>query len=420
MSTLVSRLVPRAALAAFQFSPAVRRAVRIDVSVALLMTISTGLTGPFAGLILRRDLGATAFQLSILASANAACLLLSLLLVRLVDGRRPLPYVVWPGFVARGLFVLMLFVDTPWPFVGVLVAGTLLGTLQSPAQTALVERLYPRPERGRALATVRMIAALLAIALAAVAGQLLGWLSWRYVFAAGGLAGMLASLRQRRLPVPDAPPEPAAARPRLVDAWRTLRRDRGYRRVLIGSFVFGSGIWVQTPATPILLADVLHATTAQVGILAAVAAIAALGGNLVWGRLADGRSSLRALRVVYLIGMLTPLIYFFSRTPWMLIAASVTESLMATGLDLVWMLVVIDFAGRRSTAQYAAIASTLAGVRGVIGPLLGGLLIQSLGVHAVFLVAAGLMVCGAWLVSRHAEATDAAGVRRHALVPALR
>src|SRR5689334_7925535 len=69
------------------FSPAVRRAVRIDVSVTLLFAVCSGLTVPFTGLILRRELGASPFQLSVLGSANAACLLLSLALARVVDSR---------------------------------------------------------------------------------------------------------------------------------------------------------------------------------------------------------------------------------------------------------------------------------------------------------------------------------------------
>jgi hypothetical protein len=61
---------------------------------------------------------------------------------------------------------------------------------------------------------------------------------------------------------------------------------------------------------------------------------------------------------------------------------------------------VIEVAGRRRTAQYMGISATLAGVRGVIGPLLGALMIRTLGVHAVFLTAAASMTIGAWLVSR--------------------
>jgi MFS family permease len=386
------------------FSPGVRRAVRIDVSVMLLFTVFSGLTTPFTGLILRRELGASPFQLSVLGSANAACLLLSLALARVIDSRRPLPWVVWPTFVARGLFLLAPLIATPWPFVGVLVAVTLLGTVTTPAQTALVAQVYPAAERGRALGSVRMAGGVVGIGLAIVAGQILGVISWRWVFPVAALIGMAASLRARRLPVPDAPSDTIGDRPTLGDAWRAIRHDEGYRRLLFSAFVFGAGVWLMQPATPIMLADVVHATTGQVGLLAAAAAVAAIAGNLVWGRLVDKRRSVPTLRAVYLVGMLAPAIYAFcSDFPSLVVGAAVAESLMATGLDLVWMLAVIEFAGPGRTAQYAAIASTLAGIRGVMGPLLGALIIETLGLQALYFAAAALMGAGVILIGCQAR-----------------
>jgi MFS family permease len=387
-----------------EFSPAVRRAVRIDVSVTLLFSVFAALTTPFTGLILRRELGASPFQLSVLGSANAACLLLSLALARVVDSRRPLPWVVWPTFLARALFLLAPFIDTPWPFVGVLVTGTLLGTLVTPAQTALIQLVYPERERGRALGSVRMVGAVMAIALALVAGRILGWISWRWVFPAAALVGMAAALRARRLPVPDEAGDPVGDRPGLADAWRAIRDDHGYRRLLLSAFVFGSGVWLMQPATPMLLADVVGATTTQVGLLSAVGALAAIGGNVLWGRLVDRSRSVQALRAVYLVGLLAPATYAFcADAPALIVAAAVAESLMATGLDLVWMLAVIEFAGPGRTAQYAAIASTLAGIRGVIAPLLGATLIETLGLQAAYFAAAAFMGAGAILIGCQAR-----------------
>jgi MFS family permease len=137
-----------------------------------------------------------------------------------------------------------------------------------------------------------------------------------------------------------------------------------------------------------------------VGVFAAVAAMATLAGSACWGWLVDRRSSLEALRVMYLVGAATPLIYYIAWSPWVLVASSVTDSLLAVGLELVWMMAVIDLAGPQRTAQYVAIGATLAGVRGVAGPLVGGLLIHAFGVHAVYLVAAILTLSGAWLVGR--------------------
>jgi len=173
-----------------------------------------------------------------------------------------------------------------------------------------------------------------------------------------------------------------------------------FRRLLVASFLFGTGCWIQTPAHPLLLVDVLHVSTAQVGVFAAAAAAATLVGGAWWGGLVDRRSSLDALWMMYLVGAATPAICALAWSPWVLVASSVTDALLGIGLELVWMMVVIDIAGPARAAQYVAIGATLAGVRGVLGPLAGGLLIHALGVRAVYLAALALMTAAAWLVVR--------------------
>jgi len=233
------------------------------------------------------------------------------------------------------------------------------------------------------------------------------------VFPAAAVVGMAASLRARRLPVPETAAEMIGDRPSLTDAWRALRDDQAYRRLLLSAFVFGSGVWLMQPATPMMLADVVGATTTQVGLLAGVGAMAAIVGNVLWGRLVDRRRSVRALRAVYLVGMLAPATYSFcADLPSLIVGAAVAESLMATGLDLVWMLAVIEFAGPGRTAQYAAIASTLAGIRGVVAPLVGAMLIETLGLQALYFVSAALMGGGAVLIGCQAR-TDAVRVHQN-------
>ncbi len=382
-----------------RFSPETRRALRIDISATLLFTVFAGLTAPFLGLILRRELGATTLQLAVMSSAGGACLLLSLLWARAFHGRAPLPYLVWPGFMARGVFVLAPFVSSAWSFVGLVIARDFFGAAVAPAQAAVVERVYPRAQRGRALGLIRMAGAVLGIGLALAAGQLFDRVGYRWIFVVAALLGMAASLRLRRLVVPE--PETSEHVPAgLRGAWETVRDDRAFRRLLVSSFLFGFGCWIQQPANPLLLVDVLRVSASQIGILASVGAVTTLAGSAYWGWLVDRKSSVEALRVMYLIGAATPLIYYLAWSPWVLVASVVTDSLVSIGLELVWMMVVIDIAGPQRTAQYVAIGATLAGVRGVAGPLVGGLVIHAFGIHAVYLIAAILMFSGAWLVGR--------------------
>src|SRR5437763_10697285 len=169
------------------FSPGVRQALWIDIPAALLLTLSTGLTVPFGGLILRRELGATVFQLSLMSAATGASLLLSLVWVQALPGRTPLPSLVWPSLVARGLFLLVPLVAGAWPFVGLSVLASVFGSAAGPAHAAVVQRVYPRSERGRALGVVKMAGAALGIGVALGGGQLfvrLGW-GWRFLGAVG-------------------------------------------------------------------------------------------------------------------------------------------------------------------------------------------------------------------------------------------
>lgn len=103
---------------------------------------------------------------------------------------------------------------------------------------------------------------------------------------------------------------------------------------------------------------------------------------------------------MYFLGGMTPLVYYIAWSPWVLVASSVTDSLVSVGLELVWMMAVIDVAGPQRTAQYVAIGATLAGVRGIAGPLVGGLVIHAFGIHAVYLLAAILIFSGTWVVGR--------------------
>src|SRR3989449_7669424 len=248
-----------------RFSPEIRRALRIDISATLLFTVSAGLTGPFIGLILRRELGATPMQLAVMPAAGGACLLLSLLGARAFPGRPPLPYLVWPGFVARGVFLLVPFVSSAWSFVGLVIARDFFGAAAAPAQAAVVERVYPRAQRGRALGLVRMAGAVLGIGLALAAGHLFERVGYRWIFVAAALLGMAASLRQRRLTVPEPESLGGEAPAWLHGAWLAVRDDHAFRRLLVASFLFGFGCWIQTPAHPLLLVDVLQVSASQVG-----------------------------------------------------------------------------------------------------------------------------------------------------------
>jgi hypothetical protein len=85
---------------------------------------------------------------------------------------------------------------------------------------------------------------------------------------------------------------------------------------------------------------------------------------------------------------------------------------------MVWIMCLMDAAGPRRTAQYVAISATLAGVRGVLCPLLSAVIIQMAGVRAVYVTAAVVMVIAIAMVSAAIRAAaTAAEPRDRSLAP---
>jgi len=373
--------------------PEVRRVLWVDVTATSLFTVFVVSTGPYTGLILRGQFHATAFQLSLIASAGGAVGLLGLLWSRLMTGHPPLPWATWPGFVARSLYLAVPFLRSAWSFVGVLAASNMIASVAAPAEAAVASRVYPPEQRGRALGVVSVISGLAAIGVTPLAARLLAILGYRWLFSIAGLVGMAGSLSRRHMIVPVLA-ETADSRRTMQRPSVALRRDTALRRALVAMFIFGTGVWLQIPAQPIMLVDVLHVSVAQVALFSAVAAIVGLIATASWGYLVDRRSSVTTLRVVFLVGLVEPVVYLTAQSAWAVILAWAASSALATGLDLVWIALLLDIAGPSRAATYVAIAATAAGVRAVAVPLLSGVLITTIGPRGVYAVAAALMGLG--------------------------
>jgi len=384
------------------FSPDAARILRAEISAGLFITTFNVFTGPFTGLILRRDFHASPFQIACASSAGAVFMLFSLLWIRAMRRSAPLSFVVWPGLLARAGLLLTPFIHSAWPFAGVLIMAGLMNAVAGPAYSAVVQNVYPRDQRGRALALGRMIGSILTVALSPLAGLLLNLLSFRIVFPAAAVVGIAGALRQRgmrRGSSPEASQESVEWN-RVIEM---IRRDPSFRRLLLVSLLFGFGIWLQVPANPIMLVDVLHGTALQLGVAASVGGALGFFSNRYWGRLVDQRASVRVLSLVYLAGALTPLVYligFVLRTPWLILGTSGVDAIVSTGLDIVAMVAVMDVAGPERAVEYMGVYLTVAGVRGVIGPMLGAFVIQHGGLAGVYVVAAVVMLLASWAAAR--------------------
>ncbi len=374
--------------------PRARQALLWDLTGTLLFGLFSGMVVPFLGVTARR-MDASPLLVSLVVAGPAVGMLLAAWWSVVIAGRSPVPYLVWPGAVARGLFLLTPLLPGPGSFVALVLAYQILSGITTPAYAAAVRLLFPPEHRGTLVGLVRTALSCASILGSLLAGPALQRFGHRFVFPVAALFGIAGALAYSRLRVPrfSGPQD----RPSLREVWRIAWADERFRRVLWTTFAFGVGGWTMAPAVPILLVDVLRATNAQVGVFAAASSAASTVGFFLWGRLIDRSSGLATLRIALLVSAITPLLYAAAPSPWIVLAPAVA---------LGWMTSVMELAPPHLVVHYAGAYTSLIGVRGLLAPLLAGALLEALGPRAVLLIAAG------WMATAGALAWRRLGPRR--------
>lgn len=375
-----------------------RRNARIDIVAAAFFGLFGGLTSPFIPFMARDRLQASPLEVSLVVASQGIVLLLSLWFARFVRARHPVRLVAIPSFIARALLLLMPAVRTPEAYVAVVLGHYAIGSISTLGYAQVMRAVYPPAVRGRIMGVVRVGMALMWIAASLIGGRVMQSVPFQWVFAVGGLFGMTSSVIFSRMRLPeDAPMEEP------IDLSRTreiLRDDRPFRLFLTGLLVYGFGVWFISPAIPILLVDVLHATSFQAGLLSAVSSATWLFSYYYWGRMIDRRSAAGAMSLILFIGTITPTIYFISTNAWVVQLAGVTEGLTSAGFDLGWLTAILEYSPPGQIRHYVAIYNTAVGVRGTTAPFLAGAILPVIGVRAVFAIGISLALTGALILRR--------------------
>ncbi|MDR5708540.1 MAG: MFS transporter [Armatimonadota bacterium] len=377
--------------------PRARLAFLLDLTGALLFGLFSGMVVPFLGVTARR-MGASPLLVSLVVAGPAVGLLLTAYWSVAIAGRNPVPYLVWPGVLARSLFLLTSAVTHPVAFVILTLAYHVLNGVTSPAYAAAVQLLFPQEYRGTLLGLARTGLSCASILGSLLAGPFLERFGPGAVFPVAALFGVAGALAYSRIRPPRLLTPPA--RPSLGEGWRAAWADGQFRWMLVATFAFGVGGWTAAPALPLLLVDVLHAGHTQVGVLAAASNAASVVGFFLWGRTIDRSSGLATLRRALMISPLTPLLYALVPSAWAALVPAAADGFLIAAVELGWMTAVMELAPPHLVVHYTGAYTSLIGVRGLIAPLLAGALLEAVGPRTVLVVAAGWMTTAGVLAWR--------------------
>jgi len=371
----------------------VRRSMYTDLYSACTISVLVAILN-FIPIILRRQ-GATDNQIALYYAITALGLLTTGLAIWLSSRLGMLRVTLASWLAGRGSFFLTALATGPSALLAILSVFWLLESWTGPAYVHALQVLYPASQRGRIMGLVRVGLVGTILVFTPLAGWILDRFGFRVLLPMAGLSGIIATLIfwpvMRTVPEPAARPAQARLRP-----WQPLLSDRRLAIYLAGSLLFGLGVLISAPLFPSVQVDRLNLSYTDVGLLGFVQSFFWLLGYAFGGRLLDRLGGIRCLQFVCLINALVMLPYVVATQGWMLLPAFAAAGIVAAGADLTTLYTLIDLAGPDRVSEYTAINSTFAGIRGLVGPFVGPLLLAAgWPLSSIFLLCAALTVAGA-------------------------
>jgi len=371
--------------------PEARDAYSKDAMSGILGAVMSGMTLSFVVVIARYRLRASDIEIAFLSMAPVAGYLLSLVWANMMQGRRKMPFAGWSWVIARSLFFLVLFATCSKVFVGIVVLFWLISSVASPAYTQLMKEIYPDSDRARIMGYARVCTVAAMIVVTLVAGKIMESVSYRYVFPVAAAFGVASALVFNRIPAKEAAGEPGVRLHHFIaDSASLLVRDKGYGWFCAAVFIFGFANFFATPACLLYEVDVLGVHEFRQSIYTLTLYAVTTLGYFYWGSRLDRPKPDKAVAWQMFWWAFIPLAYLVATQWWMLLPAKALQGFVNAGVDLVYLTGVIYFAPTERVSQYYAVFTTLMGIRGVLGPLLGGLVLQYhiLSMQAVFVISA--------------------------------
>ncbi len=270
-------------------------------------------------------------------------------------------------------------------------------------RSALIRANYRERVRGSVFGALAVIARGASIASAKAAGVVLEadprWL--RVVFPVAGALSfgeqmLLSRIRWRRDGLRRAAQTAGGG---FREAWkrsvRLLRDDRDFRTYEIAWSLYGMGFLASTPMIVVfgerdLGASYATWTWAQ-GVSMPLAQIAA---TAPFGWLVDRVGAVRTTAFAYVLVTLFLASVPFVHTGPALVACFALWGVAMAGVNIVWNVGPLAFAPEGRGRHYAAAHVALVGLRSLLGPPLGYLLFQTVGMRATFALCAALVACG--------------------------
>jgi MFS family permease len=363
--------------------PQLRRNLLLDLTAASGIGVTMALVSTLLPTVARIS-GLDPLGLAMLAAAPFAANLLGVFAGRL-GPRTPRQLAL---FRSTGACLLLLIVLSPVPIVlaAVAVGFWITISFSIPFQHRLWGAIYPARERGRLIGIVATGRAATVGVAALVGGMLADRVGGMAVVAIAGAIGAVCALSTSRIRATD----PTEAQPFSARAsWHAFRDRPALRRIGFAQLFYGAGMIAAAPLFPLIHADRLGLSLAEVGMLAILTAISSTASCLAWGALADRQGGLTPIRIATGLAAAALLGYAVAPSVLVLAVAAVLLGLANAAMEMGWPNMLAEHTPLEDRAAAAAGLNALTGARGLVMPFVGTALVQA----GVIDVPAALLLC---------------------------
>ncbi len=380
------------------------------------LLLSSLFNEPFASLypllpfILLKFLGATAFQIVLLTMLKPVSSIFSLYWSeKISQNRHSLRMsLVGAGLLARIPFLFALFFDNVWLLIGASTLYMLFSRAGIPAWMEILKINLPNRVREKSFSFGSALGYAEGVLIAIGIGSLLdkSIFSWKIFFGAALLFGIGALVIQALVPMNEKKDElikpvslslkESLLRP-WIDCYDLMKKRSDFRNFQWAFMIGGLGLMVIQPVIPIFFMETLEISFRD--LMIAYSICKGLGFVLtssLWSR-ALGLLSIGSFTSLVLTGFaLFPLLIIASMAHqyWIYIAYFV-YGIAQAGSHLIWHLSGPLFARGEKSSRYSGVNIAMVGIRGSLGPPLGGLLVILIGPIAVFVISSFLCISGA-------------------------
>jgi MFS family permease len=377
----------------FQTTREVRHNFKCDLAAGTFFGLFYGGLNAFI-LVQARRIGATTFEVGLLAALPSVWLMLSPVWAKMFARDNPFKMVFLADGLSRAFILLLLLRTSAHWYIFIFAVHYFCGSISATVYGNAMQQAYPAEIRGTLMGWVRVGSALAQIISIIITGMLLPIWGVRFMFPFLAVFGIASSLSFRRMKkaINEIPRKTSPK----ISAMAIFKRDHQYRRFIIALFFFGLATATSLPAYPLFQVDALKVSDGFISTYSTIIYCSSLIFYYMGGLLIDRHSPLKVMMGVFVVNLAVPLVYCLTINQWPLLFVALMQGIVNAGLDLVTLNCVLCMSKEGEINSYMAVNVYLQGLRGTIGPLLAPFLIQFFAYKGLFIIVLVLNLIAVW------------------------